>query len=81
MKRKDKKRTELDEETTFADMNVEGFRWYDPNRKKANRTKISVTRKEYWAMVRGMFSAMLPFFLCLIAVGIFIYLLAYLWLQ
>ena len=80
---KKKKQDDLDMETSFADMNVEGFRWYDPHRKKYGEKpqKITLTRKEYWAMVRGAFSAFLPMFLC-IAVGfVLMFLLAYLWLM
>ncbi|MBE7101268.1 MAG: hypothetical protein E7364_06630 [Clostridiales bacterium] len=78
-----KKRDDLDTETTFADMNVEGFKWYDPQRKKngkrANFNKPS--KKEYWAMVRGAFRAYAPMFLSIICgFGIMI-LLMYLWLQ
>ena len=76
------KREELDTETTFADMNVEGFRWYNPDKKKGKPNGIGpVSRKEYWAMVRGMFEAMIPLFICIIAAGLFIFLLAYLWLK
>ncbi len=68
-------------ETSFADMNVEGFRWYDPNRKNGKkRDKIKLSRKEYWAMVRGAFSAYLPMFLCIIIGVLVIFLLAFLWL-
>ena len=83
-KKKEKKvKSELDTETTFADMNVEGFRWYDPSKKsKGGKQPVEkVSRKEYWAMVRGAFAAMLPFFLCLAAAGAFIVLLAWLWLK
>lgn len=79
--KKKKERVELDTETTFADMNVEGFTWYDPNRKKRNGKGVKLTRKEYWAMVRGAFEAMLPMFLCIIAGALLIFLLAYLWLK
>ena len=79
--KKKKQRVELDTETTFADMNVEGFTWYDPNRKKNNGKRVKLTRKEYWAMVRGAFEAMLPLFCCIIAGSRLIFLLAYLWLK
>ena len=81
-KKENKQRVELDTETTFADMNVEGFRWYNPDKKKGRQNAIGpVSKKEYWAMVRGMFEAMLPFIIGLIGIGIFIFLLAYLWLK
>ncbi len=77
------KRTEepLDTETTFADMNVEGFSWYNPRKKKGKDEKISVSRKEYWAMVRGAFAAMLPMIICIFSAMGLVFLLAYLWLK
>lgn len=71
----------LDAETTFADMNVEGFGWYDPNRKKKKAEKVSVSKKEYRAMVRGAFAAMLPMFLCILSAFAIVFVLAYLWLK
>lgn len=81
-KKQKKQRMELDTETTIADMNVEGFRWYNPDKKKGKQNAIGpVSKKEYWAMVCGMFEAMLPFFLCVIAGALLMFLLAYLWLK
>ena len=78
-----KKRDYLDTETTFADMNVEGFKWYDPHRKKngkkANFNKPS--KKEYWAMVRGAFRAYAPMCLSIICGFGIMVLLMYLWLK
>lgn len=64
-------------------MNIEGFKWYDPSKKKKGMKKVSthVTRKEYWAMVRGAFLAALPFIFGAIAIFGFIFLIAYLWLS
>lgn len=77
-----KKREELDTETTFADMNVEGFSWYNPSRKKnANKNVPKVTRKEYWAMVRGAFAAMLPLLGIVVTACLLIFLFAYIWLK
>lgn len=79
---KARKRAELDTETTVADMNVEGFGWYDPKRKRnANGQPVKLTRKEYWAMVRGAFLAMLPMLLCIIAGALLTFLLSYMWLK
>ena len=81
-KKEKKERDNLDMETTFADMNVEGFRWYNSDKKKGKQNAIGpVSRKEYWAMVFGMFEAMLPFIIGLIGIALFIFLLAYLWLK
>ena len=81
-KKEKKQRVELDTETTFEDMNVEGFRWYNPNKKKGKQNGVGpISRKEYWAMVCGMFEVMLPFFICLIVGALLMFLLAYLWLK
>lgn len=71
----------LDTETTFADMNVEGFSWYNPKKKKGKSEKVSVSKKEYRAMVRGAFAAMLPMFLCILSAFAIVFLLAYFWLK
>ena len=78
-----KKPDDLDTETTFADMNIEGFKWYDPSKKKKGMKKVtnSVSRKEYWAMVRGAFLAALPFMIGAIAIFGFLYFIAYFWLS
>lgn len=74
---------DLDTETTIADMNVDGFRWYNPrmkrDKKKGNKTKV--TGKEYWAMVKGAFLAIAPFVLGLAVVMGLIYVLCYFWLM
>ncbi len=70
----------LDTETTFADMNVEGFKWYDPNLKKGKTQKQKVSKKEYWAMVKGAFAAYLPMFAIVLIIGALLYLLSYIWL-
>ena len=79
--KKDEKNKEIDTETTIADMNVEGFRWYDPRRKKQQNTAGDVSKKEYWAMVRGAFAAMLPIIFCIIGGALLGFLLMYLWLM
>lgn len=79
---KRRKKAELDTQTTVADMNVEGFSWYNPRKKKnANGQSVKLTRKEYWAMVRGAFLAMLPMLLCIVAGALLMFLLAYMWLK
>ena len=81
-KERQSKRAELDTETTVADMNVEGFSWYNPalkNGKKRNVPKL--TKKEQRAMIRGAFRAMIPMLLCMLAGGLLMVLLAYTWLK
>ena len=80
MPRKNKK-DDLDMETSFADMNVEGFAWYNPSskNKKDKKEKRKVSRKEYWQMVRGMFSAiLLPLGIFIASMGV-VAILLYLW--
>ena len=81
---KKKPNDDLDTTTTFADMNIDGFRWYDPALKKngsKRKEKTDVSRKEYWAMVKGAFLAIGPFLLVAIAVFGALIGLAYLWLS
>ncbi len=79
-KKKMRKKAELDTETTFADMNIEGFRWYNPN-KKAGKEIKKVSHKEYWDMVKGAFLAYLPMFAIVILVFALMFVLGYLWLM
>lgn len=86
MAKKNKKPDDLDMETTFADMNVEGFRWYDPTLKKRKDSgmkqhKQKVSRKEYWMMVRAAFAAYAPVFLIVILVFGIMGLIAWLWIH
>ena len=61
MKKEKRKVEELDTETTFADMNVDGFRWYDPAKKKGKGLdQVQVTKKEYRSMIKGALSALVP---------------------
>lgn len=80
---KKKRDDDLDTTTSFADMNVDGFRWYDPHMRKdgKKKNKTKVTRKEYWAMVKGAFLAIGPYILGAILVFGLMILLAYFWLS
>lgn len=83
-KKKNKKEDTLDTETTFANMNVDGFRWYDPNYKgksNTNKHKQKLSRKEYRQMVRAAFVAYLPIILIVTIVFAIMGALAWLWLN
>lgn len=81
-KKEKKKREEIDDQTTVADMNVEGFDWYNPQKKDPSYKSLGkITNKEYWAMVIGAFRAMWPMFLLVIGVFLAMFLLAFLWLK
>ncbi|MDE6029680.1 MAG: hypothetical protein K2F90_05135 [Clostridiales bacterium] len=60
MSKKTKKYAD-DDGRTIVDMNVEGFRWYRPNKsdKKVDK-EDRPTRKETRAMMRAWFAAYLP---------------------
>ena len=80
--KKAKKIDDLDTETTFVNMNVEGFSWYDPAIKDGPKKPApKLTRKEQRAMIRGAFRAMLPMILCIGVGCLIMFLLAYLWLK
>lgn len=81
---KKKPNDDLDTETTIVDMNVDGFSWYNPSRKKkkddGNTVNRRVSRKEYWQMVGGAFLAILPYFIIVCLAFGAVIALAYLWL-
>ena len=83
MAKRNKKPDDLDTETTFVDMNVEGFSWYNPNLKKngPRRDKQKLSRKEYWQMVRAAFAAYAPVFLIVILVFGIMGCIAWIWLS
>ena len=78
---KKRKIDNLDTETTFAEMNVEGFSWYDPNRGKRKAQQTQLTKKEQRALMRGAVRAMLPMIICILSGMLLMFLLAYLWLK
>ncbi|MBQ8375282.1 MAG: hypothetical protein IJX98_06915 [Clostridia bacterium] len=82
--KKTPKQDELDTTTTFADMNVDGMPWYNPNRKGKGENKgekLRLTAAEKWAMFKAGFSVILPYILMIGIVFGVMYLLAYLWLM
>lgn len=81
MAKKRRKIDNLDTETTFAEMNVEGFSWYDPNRGKRKAQQTQLTKKEERALMRGAVRAMLPMIICILSGMLLMFLLAYLWLK
>lgn len=80
--KKKKQKAELDMETTVADMNVEGFKWYNPHKKKKSEDSLGkITFKEHLAMVVGAFRAFWPvLLLILLGFGMMVG-FAYLWLN
>ncbi len=82
MAKKEKKpKEELDMETTIADMNVEGFSWYDPSRKNGKKKETpKLTKKEQKALIIGAYKAMFPLLLCIVLGAVIMFSLAWIWL-
>ena len=80
--KKERKKDDLDMQTTVVNMNVEGFSWYDPTITDGpKKPKPKLTKKEQRAMIIGAYKAVLPMVAC-IAVGcLLMFLLAYFWLK
>ncbi len=76
-----KKRKEkyVDDGHTIYNMNIEGFKWYNPNHDK--KDELYIEKKEKWAIIKAAFSAYFPkLMLVLLSFGLAI-LLIYLWLS
>ena len=86
-KKAKKIKAELDTTTTFANMNVEGFKWYDPTLEKRLKEKEQgivhpkVSKKEYFQLVRGAYAALWPILLGIVAIFGTLIGIAYLWLS
>lgn len=87
MKKKEKQpkleRTdELDTQTTFADMNVDGMPWYDPKKDAAGEDSLpTLSKKEQRALIRAALLSALPTIGCAALVMLLLYGLAYVWLH
>ena len=87
MSKNKKPKRELDTTTTFANMNVEGFKWYDPTLEKRIKEKEKgiahpkVSKKEYFQLVRGAYAALWPVILGVVAIFGVLVGIAYLWLS
>ena len=80
-KEKRKKRDDLDTVTTVADMNVEGFAWYDPRKKSGKAPAPQLTKQEQRALMRGAIRALLPMIACIALGMLLMFLLAMFWLS
>jgi len=73
-----KKNDFVDDGSTIADMNVEGFRWYQSKKTRElrkNLVEVDLSPKERRAIVKGAFLAFLPVFLIIVGSFIAAYLL------
>lgn len=57
---KDRREEFHDDGRTIADMNVDGFSWYNKNKPKDPKDRIILTRKERRAIFHAMVSKMIP---------------------
>ena len=80
MSNKEKKEF-VDDGRTIADMNVDGFSWYNKNKPKDPKDQIYLTRKERRAIFRAMVSKMLPIAIISLIAFVMSYFLIKLWLS
>lgn len=84
MAKEKKEKVEFDTETTIADMNIEGFKWYNPSKKKSQSSEqeqLKLTKKERRAVMNGALRALLPFIGVVLCVFVLVFALAYVWLN
>ena len=85
-KKKKEKRKFVDDGRTVANMNVEGFHWYKPERPMQtpldqSKNEPKLTRKEIFAIIRAAYATLLPYLCGLVVVMILIFLIMWLWLS
>lgn len=83
---KKKKTKFVDDGRTIADMNVEGMPWYTPGKKEEGQKdtpkEYDLTRKEMFAMMRGILgAAMLIAAIFLLVFFLFILFCSHVWMQ
>lgn len=79
-----KKNEFIDDGRSIADMNIEGFSWYTPNKYSTERKNLSdlkLTRKERMAMIFGALQAILPVAIIMILLLFGVFLLISFWLS
>jgi len=84
VKKKKEKEKFIDDGRTVADMNVEGFKWYVPEKVKAEQKKIhdlQITKKERRAMIKAALTTVLPVVLLYILGFFLVFVLIIIWLR
>jgi hypothetical protein len=81
MNNKDRKEEYKDDGRTIADMNVEGFSWYNKNKPRDSKNQIYLTRKERRAIFQAMVSKMIPIAIIALVALTLSFLLIKLWLS
>lgn len=83
-KQKKKKKVKyIDDGRTIANMNVEGMKWYVPEKYKRAKSELAglnITKAERRAMIKGALLAILPIVFVYIAVFFLIFLIIHFWL-
>lgn len=83
-KTKKKKVKYIDDGRTIANMNVEGMKWYVPEkhrRAKSQLADLKITKSERRAMIKGALLAILPIVFAYIGIFFVIFLIIYFWLS
>jgi hypothetical protein len=81
--KKKKKAEYIDDGRTIANMNVEGLKWYVPEKHKRAKnqlTDLKITKAERRAMIIGALQVILPLALAFIGIFLAIFLIIHFWL-
>ena len=81
MNNQDRKEEYKDDGRTIADMNVEGFSWYNKNKPRDPKNQIYLTKKERRAIFQAMVSKMIPIAIIALVALTLSFLLIKLWLS
>jgi hypothetical protein len=74
----------IDDGRSIADMNIEGFSWYTPNKygtERKNLSDLKLTRKERMAMIFGALQAILPVAITMFLLLFGVFLIISFWLS
>ena len=70
-----------DDGRTIADMNIEGFSWYNKNKPIDPKQNVNLTKKERRAILKAMMLKMLPIACIALVAFVISYFLIKLWLS
>lgn len=79
-----KKQNDWDDGRTIAPMNVEGMPWYTPKKEneEAKGDEIQLSKKETWAMLKGVLGASMLVALVFVAFfALFIFFCVFVWFK
>lgn len=78
------KKKPIDDGRTISNMNVDGLRWYTPEKNKCHRKELAdlnISKEERRAMIKGALLAIFPIVFAFIGAFLAIFLIIYLWLN